>query len=260
MHWSEGEGPEPHVGVAGKGKNTWFTGVIKYARVYEGSDHDWLDSGGHRRLQSSPHPASPAILRPLVPAAIHWPPQLEPELLACSSHGIIAMAPSGIGAILPANSAFEGGHSIPFNLGTLELGRAHSLSWSQGELLLHTSSGQMASCPVTAAGGSIHCKALDLPPVPGFGSGGISVVTPAVEAHPFRAAILADGKVRIHELTMGLAQHWHPTVELPIPYTSSKPVSLSGDHERLVMAMDDGSVFHWLLNGQRTGLYILYPC
>ena len=36
MHWSEAEGPEPLVGAAGDGPNTWFTGVIKYARVYEG--------------------------------------------------------------------------------------------------------------------------------------------------------------------------------------------------------------------------------
>ncbi|CAL1144696.1 unnamed protein product [Cladocopium goreaui] len=259
MHWSEAEGPEPHVGVAGRGKNTWFTGVIKYARVYEGGDHDWLDSGGHRRLQSAgatraTSVTSPAIFRPVVPAAIHWPPMLEPELLASSAHGIIAMAPGGTGAILPGNSAFEGGHSVPFNLGILEMGRAHGLSWSpQGQLLLHTSSGKIASCPVTAAGGSIPCQALDLPPVPGWEPSGIAVVTPAVEPHPFRAAILGDGKVRVHELTTGLTQHWHPTVELQIPHSTSKPVSLSGDHERLVMAMDDGSVFHWLLDGQRTG-------
>jgi len=259
MHWSEAEGPEPHVGVAGRGKNTWFTGVIKYARVYEGGDHDWLDSGGHRRLQSAgatraTSVTSPAIFRPVVPAAIHWPPMLEPELLASSAHGIIAMAPGGTGTILPGNSAFEGGHSVPFNLGILEMGRAHGLSWSpQGQLLLHTSSGKIASCPVTAAGGSIPCQALDLPPVPGWEPSGIAVVTPAVEPHPFRAAILGDGKVRVHELTTGLTQHWHPTVELQIPHSTSKPVSLSGDHERLVMAMDDGSVFHWLLDGQRTG-------
>ena len=48
MHWSEAEGPQPHVGVAGNGENTWFEGVIKYARVWEGG-HDWLDSGGESR-------------------------------------------------------------------------------------------------------------------------------------------------------------------------------------------------------------------
>ena len=135
MHWSEEEGPQPHVGVAGNGKNTWFTGVIKYARVYEGGDHDWLDSGGHRRLSLSP--SAPAILRPLVPAAVQWPPLLEPELLACGSHGVIAMAPGGTGAILPAAAASQGfGHPIPLNLrmesgiGNMEMARAQAISWA----------------------------------------------------------------------------------------------------------------------------------
>ena len=44
------EGPEPLVGAAGHGKNTWFEGVIQYGRRYTG-EHSWLDSGGHRRLQ-----------------------------------------------------------------------------------------------------------------------------------------------------------------------------------------------------------------
>jgi len=257
MHWSEEEGPQPHVGVAGDGKNTWFTGVIKYARVYEGGDHDWLDSGGHRRLSLSP--SAPAILRPLVPAAVQWPPLLEPELLACGSHGVIAMAPGGTGAILPAAAASQGfGHPIPLNLrmesgiGNMEMARAQAISWApQGDLLLHTSSGAIASCPVTATGGSIPCKTLELPPVP---MGQISVVTHAGHPHPFRAAVLANGKVMLHELkTSGLTQQWHPTIDLPVPQMSSKPVSLTGDHERLVMAMDDGSVVHWLLDGQRAG-------
>lgn len=55
----------PHVGVAGRGKNTWYTGVIKYARTYTSGDHDWLDSGGHRRLQSDS-----VTVRPLVPAPL----------------------------------------------------------------------------------------------------------------------------------------------------------------------------------------------
>lgn len=249
MHWSESEGPEPLVGAAGVGKNTWFTGVIKYARVYEGGDHDWLDSGGHRRLQSM----DSVVVRPVVPAAVQWPKSLEPELLTCGSTGCIALASGGTGAFLPHEATSHGfGHATPFNLENfLEMGRAHGLSWGAGRLLVHTSSGHIATCPVTAAGGPVKCSATDLPPVPDLGAGTkIAVVTDAVKHHPFRAAVLGHGKVLLHELhTSGLSHHWKPKVELVIPATSAKAVSLSGDHARIVMGMDDGSVFHWMLGG-----------
>jgi len=41
----------------------------------------------------------------VVPAAVHFPPSLEPELLACSPEGTIAMTRGGMGAFLPASAA-----------------------------------------------------------------------------------------------------------------------------------------------------------
>merc|ERR1719350_2104284 len=69
--WAEDEGPEPTVGAAGHGKNSWNEGVIAYGQG-EGnwgkeheSTHDWLDSGGHRRLSAAMSPMM-VMPRPMV--------------------------------------------------------------------------------------------------------------------------------------------------------------------------------------------------
>ena len=107
----------------------------------------------------------------------------------------------------------------------------------------------MAACPVTAAGGSVQCSPVDVPRLPDYGLGTkIAVVIDEVKSqHPFRAAVLGHGKIHLHELKMkGLEKDWEATKELMIPEHSLKPVSLSGDHSRIIMAMDDGSIFHWM--------------
>merc|ERR1740121_2476148 len=56
--WAEDSGPEPRVGAAGIGENTWAKGIIAYGqnevqlgrKHAVGEEHDWEDSGGHRRL------------------------------------------------------------------------------------------------------------------------------------------------------------------------------------------------------------------
>ena len=196
MHWSESEGPMPHVGVAGRGKNTWYTGVIKYARSYSSGDHDWLDSGGHRRLQSDS-----VSVRPLVPAPLRWPSSLEPELLACGKDGCVALGRGGSGAFLPHGYA----ESKPFKLQNLmHMGQARSMTWGQQRLILHTSSGQMASCPNSAPGGA--CQAMDLPPVHAT----LAVVTEAMKPHPMRLAIHKGQSSLVLELSDVTARHPSP--------------------------------------------------
>lgn len=225
MHWSEAEGPEPLVGAAGVGKNTWFNGVIHYARVYTG-EHSWLDSGGHRRLSEKQMPTS---VRPVVPAALQWPAGLEPELLACGSEGMVAMARGGMGAYLPPSTEGGFGTVMPFTLeGLMKMGLAQSLSWGDEGLLAHTSSGAVVSCPMTAAGGTFHCSSVDLPPLPTYGKQ-MAVVLAATKEHPFRAAVVAEGKVRMHALKpLGLERDWHVMAELDLPL-QSEVTSLTGE-------------------------------
>lgn len=241
MHWSEAEGPEPLVGAAGVGKNTWFNGVIHYARVYTG-EHSWLDSGGHRRLSEKQMPTS---VRPVVPAALQWPAGLEPELLACGSEGMVAMARGGMGAYLPPSTEGGFGTVMPFTLeGLMKMGLAQSLSWGDEGLLAHTSSGAVVSCPMTAAGGTFHCSSVDLPPLPTYGKQ-MAVVLAATKEHPFRAAVVAEGKVRMHALKpLGLERDWHVMAELDLPL-QSEVTSLTGDHQKIVVSMQDGSILLW---------------
>ena len=130
------------------------------------------------------------------------------------------------------------------------------MTWGQQRLILHTSSGQMASCPNSAPGGA--CQPMDLPPV----HEALAVVTEPMKPHPFRLAIHNGQSILLHELkSTGLNQHWAPTMELAVPKTHAKAVSLtgasssnlflemvSGDHEHLLLGLDDGSVIHWPLD------------
>lgn len=261
MHWAEDEGSAPLVGAAGHGENTWYEGVIKYGRVYSGG-HDWLDSGGHRRLRA----IVPGVVRPVVPAPISWPAMVEPEHLACGPQGLLALAPGGSGALLPPEASHGLGpaEAAPFHLeGLLELGMARGVSWGiGGRILVHTGSGAIASCPVMGAGGARHCSATELPKLPDYGMAKhVTAVMEGSSNQPTRAAVLAEGKVLLHELASeGLSRAWRLISELSIPAGSEgqaetpQVVSLSADHGRLLAAADDGSVFHWLLeNGHGIG-------
>ena len=225
MHWSEAEGPEPLVGTAGVGKNTWSTGVIKYGQPYTG-EHSWLDSGGHRRLSETPQ----ISVRAVVPAAFEWPANLEPELLACGSKGMVVMARGGMGALLPPSAEGCFGKMSPFKLeGLMDAGLAQSLSWSQEGLMAHTGSGAVVACPMKAEGRIFHCSPVDLPPLPSYADKQMAVVLAAQqEDQPFRSAVVAEGKVRLHVLkALGLESNWHLEAEIDIP-PSLEVASLTG--------------------------------
>jgi len=239
MHWSEAEGPEPLVGAAGHGKNTWFEGVIQYGRRYTG-EHSWLDSGGHRRLQEVV-----TTVRPVVPAAVHFPPSLEPELLACSPEGTIAMTRGGMGAFLPASAAEQGfGTWSPVNFqGLLDFGLARSVSWGQQRLLSHTGSGVVVACPWD--GRESRCSALELPGIPSAASATALALLDASEGHPFRAAVLLGDQLQLHALMQhGLGQDWHLEAQVAMPQGAAA-VSLTGDQQKVLVSLSDGSTLQW---------------
>ncbi|CAL1146489.1 unnamed protein product, partial [Cladocopium goreaui] len=267
MHWSEAdagmqsepgsilryakEGPEPLVGAAGHGKNTWFEGVIQYGRRYTG-EHSWLDSGGHRRLQEVVTTVRPVPVTKVVPAAVHFPPSLEPELLACSPEGTIAMTRGGMGAFLPASAAVpwlrgptwlplpyekaeEQGFGTwsPVNFqGLLDFGLARSVSWGQQRLLSHTGSGVVVACPWD--GRESRCSALELPGIPSAASATALALLDASEGHPFRAAVLLGDQLQLHALMQhGLGQDWHLEAQVAMPQGAAA-VSLTGDQQKVL--------------------------
>lgn len=262
MHWAEDKGPEPLVGAAGVGDNTWNNGVIKFARRYEGL-HDWMDSGGHRRLRS----VVPGQVRPVVPAAVHWPAWLEPEILACGSEEgeVAALGAGGMAAFVPAQAVagLAEGHAAHVSLeGLLELGLARGATWSgNARLLVNTGHGNVAACPVKSAAGKYQCLDLGLPKLPSYtASLSIAAVVDEMGDQPFRAAIAADGsRVLIHELaSAGLNFEWKITEEvlLPLSFESQAEVpeivSVAAHHDKLLVSTKDGAVFHWSMSGGRT--------
>jgi len=239
MHWSEDEGPEPHVSTAGRGENTWFNGVIHYGRRYTG-EHSWLDSGGHRRLEEVA--MAPLTVRPVVPAAVSFPASLEPELLACGRHGVVAMARGGTGGFLPSEK--ESGTLVPLTFhGFLEHGLASSIAWGLERLVAYTASGTTIACPIARA--SSKCMELDLPGIPEAKEAKAVVVLDAMEGHPFRAALaFASGDMKLHELRHhGLEHHWHLATSMKLPY--GEVAGLTGDHQKILVSMKDGSTLQW---------------
>jgi len=253
MHWAEDKGPEPLVGAAGRGDNTWNNGVIKFARRYEGL-HDWLDSGGHRRLRS----IVPGQVRPMVPAAVHWPALLEPEFLACGPEEgqVAALGAGGMGVLMPASNA---GHAASFALeGLLELGMTRGTSWGMSSrLLVSTGTGKVAACPVVGPAGRSQCLDVGLPKLPSYIRDYIATVVDATEDQPFRAAVVAeDGRVLMHELvSAGIGQEWKLTADVLLPLSVETQaelpeiVSVAASHNKLAVTTKDGTVFQWSMSG-----------
>lgn len=257
MWWAEPEGPEPRIGSAGIGENTWASGRVAYGMTEEQGDlidttegaHDFEGSGGHRRLQQGP------TIRPVVPAAVQWPATLEPELLACGpNHACAVFTASGTGAVVPPETAVGKVAGIAAEIvlhGVAELGMARGVTWGSTSFTVVTDSGALASCPHATAGKSV-CVAVSAPRLPLFAPGAMPpacAVEPAKDS-PFRAMIAGEnGRIallKLHE------SEWHETgaVHLPREDGMAEVLSVSGSHEYVLVTASNGITYHWpLLRG-----------
>eukprot|EP00429_Kryptoperidinium_foliaceum_P017489 CAMPEP_0176038690 /NCGR_PEP_ID=MMETSP0120_2-20121206/19176_1 /TAXON_ID=160619 /ORGANISM="Kryptoperidinium foliaceum, Strain CCMP 1326" /LENGTH=380 /DNA_ID=CAMNT_0017372085 /DNA_START=1 /DNA_END=1139 /DNA_ORIENTATION=+ len=265
MHWAEKEGPEPRVGVAGIGENTWSQGVVAYGQnepkwgEKHESDHDWLSSGGHRRLGEADEAyIVPLVVtpRPVVPMPVQWPAAFEPDHVVCGADGgVVALTSSGIGAVVPMG-ATAGAAATTMELeGLLELGLARGASLTRSGLLVLTSSGRLASCPLAEGAPRVACSALATPPLPGLVAA--ARASAAVELHEgrsFHAAIaFPGGRIEVfHFDTQEAAEPaWRKTgvVHLPehVVEAQREVVAVSTGKDHLLVTADDGSTFRWKL-------------
>jgi len=254
MHWHEDVGPDPLQGAAGQGKNTWALGVIMYGASYHGPQ-DWSDDGGHRRLRS----VASGVVRPLVPAAVQWPALLEPELLACSPQGeVAAFTSGGLGAFVPAEATSGRGTAAAASVmleGLLELGMLQGVSWGNSGLIVATSSGAVASCPLSSSAATATCSPMTVPKLPVEASSGTVAVFEPADNEPLRAAVVAaGGRVVLYELTgAGLDNEWRMTAEVLLPLTAEgqveipEIVAVSAKHDELLVTAADGSTYQWRL-------------
>lgn len=257
--WAEADaGPEPRIGAAGIGENTWAKGLISYGsnevglRPIHTTPHDWLGSGGHRRLRSDA--LLDAAAAPVVPLPVEWPAALEPDLLACShTNGpAIALTASGSGALVPAavarGNAAGAAPTLTLN-GLMELGLARGVTWSNSSLRVVTSSGTVADCHGLAQkGGALDCvPSASVPKLPlESGSKSLGVMVEGDLEAPTRAAMVNDGRLSLLELRDG-EDPWQAVHEVALH--EAVPVALSHSAGHLTLLTSDGVTMQWQLQG-----------
>jgi hypothetical protein len=266
--WAEDEGPEPRVGAAGFGENTWAGGVLAYGQgeakwgKHHESKHDWDDSGGHRRLFGLT--ATLNAERPVVPVPVQWPALLEPDHIACgpsSTGGLVAaLTSSGAGALVPSGTAAGrmAGAAVAFALeGLMELGMARSITWGRNGLTALTGSGNIASCPMPSSGaGSWQCSKISAPPVPGFD--GVSDAMPAAAldvGSTLRAAVARrSGHVALLELVQKeMDSIWQEVGMLHLPEPDADVVAVTATEDHVLVSVSSGAAYKWMLqNGVPT--------
>lgn len=280
-HWAEDSGPDPIVGAAGIGENTWAQGILAYgtneARHPSGhfghvDDSTTGNNGGHaRRLRSTRLVATEAV-RPLVPAAVKWPANLEPELLACGTGStagqVLALTSSGFGALLPADvvEGSRAGAASNFTLGgILSLGMARGVNWIDAYVYIITGSGWILTCPLSGVSATTsQCSPLPLPSLPiDEGSAAQATLINFREGSPVRAAMVtARRSISLLEV-VGLAPTaWQQVGTLRLPDDSAaeaelpEVVGLTASSDYLLATTKDGAVYRWHL---RQGLPVLPP-
>lgn len=250
--WAEDEGPEPKVGAAGFGDNSWAGGRMSYGQsepewgeVPHANYHDWLGSGGHRRLVGL---FADEVSRPVVPLPVQLPALLEPDHLACNPNlggMVVVLTRGGSGALVPAGIAagHAAGEAIPFNLdGILELGTAHSVSWGQDSLLVLGGSGHLASCP--SAGlqtGSARCEQLRVPPLH---HGSLPAAAIALGSTLRAAVVRGGGEVALLEL---LQDAWREMASVTLPHEGLDVVAITASSDHLLVSTVNGAAFRWQL-------------
>lgn len=257
--WAEEEGPEPRVGAAGIGENTWGSGVLAYGQgeaTWGGkhaSSHDWMDSGGHRRLSA----IGQTLPRSVVPVPVNFPPLLEPDHVVCApgfaDGRVVVLTSSGLGALVPSTAA--SGHAAAvaesFTLkGLLELGMLHSVTWgNDNNLLAVTASGALATCPFEELSTGSSCRRLSVPPLPGWGmSPGLSQASVFHNGDTIHAAIAQPGgRIDLLQLSPETQSAWNDMATVEVPMLSDDVPTVTMGHEHVLAADKGGVTYHWKL-------------
>lgn len=250
--WSEDTGPEPKVGAAGLGENTWSEGVLAYGQSphkwgpwHQGS-HDWSNSGNHRRLDGE------SIIRAVpVPVSVQWPDLLEPDHLACArnlnGHAAVALSSNGLGASIHLDRM--GNPMVvseaPFELeGIADIGFIRSATLGPSGLTVVTGSGGVANCASNVWSGKIPCALATVPPLPNFER--FQRASAAEIEGGLIAAIERAGEVAL--LHYSHAEDEPVWKEVATVTTPSNLSAVNVAAEQLLVTAEDGTVHHWRLS------------
>eukprot|EP00440_Ansanella_granifera_P026775 gb/GFBE01029074.1/.p1 GENE.gb/GFBE01029074.1/~~gb/GFBE01029074.1/.p1 ORF type:complete len:1024 (+),score=231.20 gb/GFBE01029074.1/:1-3072(+) len=214
--------------------------------------HDTLQSIMEILPGSEPQAASAAKAAPVT-----WPGFFEPRMLACGPHGLAALSPRGVGAVVSPRGALQhvAEAAQKFRLGGLtHLPPLMAASWQEPsqELLVVSRAGHVSSCPgpLPAAGGIWACQAAQHRlPVPEGAR--LRAVAAAYLDRALHAAFIdeaAPDVVALYKLGKEAAS-WLPVGEIPVPRADevkeplSTKVSLAFTHDgQLVLTTAAGAV------------------
>jgi len=217
---------------------------------------------GGRRLENNHNNFLQAdVTRPLVPAAVKWPLQLEPDFVACapSSRGghVATFSASGQGALITEDAASGNapGVAVPFTFeGLPSPGFTRGVTWSHEGLTVVSGKGTLHSCThmkTTFQCENITGPALTLPathsesgPLPAV------VVRAGTDGLRFAAVAAEGGEVNI----MHLGMSWELMAKVQLPFDelnlgAERPavVALSAAEDHLIVSASDGATYRWEL-------------
>eukprot|EP00434_Breviolum_minutum_P014488 symbB.v1.2.012775.t1/scaffold888.1/size154975/12 len=221
----------------------------------EGGGHSGLHFSreGNRRLsgvEASPvrstlqdlldlMPGSEAAVE--TPRSVNWPSFFEPRVLACGAHGLAALTPRGVGALIHGNAAHRFHLAGLTHLPPLLSAAFHPHS---KELMVVSRQGHVASCPEPS--GVTQCRMAQNLPVP-LGTRLVAAAagwlrsSQSEEPH-LHVAFIDEALPEMiaifkHRKAEGI---WHPLGELPVP--SSGKVSLAFSSGELLLSTEGGLV------------------
>mmetsp|Transcript_22424 Transcript_22424/g.49127 ORF Transcript_22424/g.49127 Transcript_22424/m.49127 type:complete len:876 (+) Transcript_22424:90-2717(+) len=250
--WAESTGPSPLVGIAGVGKNTWATGTVAYGQNEpawsdEASSvtHDWLSSGGHRRLMSKEEGDDVKAPRALVPLPVQWPNVFEPDFVTCSnvsSNSLLALTASGLLVRVPLDDASEEKGEVELE-GIVEMGLIRAVAQtSKNSLLALTGNGHFVSCSLE--GSTAPCERLPVSTPPTS----LDVPTAVFMDRKDRAQVAVMAGLHRIRLYRSEENEWSVMSELELP-EELQVVALSLSSKFLSAYGKDGSVYHWRMVG-----------
>mmetsp|Transcript_81073 Transcript_81073/g.178043 ORF Transcript_81073/g.178043 Transcript_81073/m.178043 type:complete len:898 (-) Transcript_81073:150-2843(-) len=256
--WSETTGPAPLTSAAGLGENTWSHGTLSYGQgepawrdTPSADTHDFLGSGGHRRLQAGRVP---------VPLPVQFPNLLEADLLACDAEGSMAVISStGFGAVWSNEETAARRFELD---GLVGFGTAKSFAFgSQNSLLVVVNRGRVLRCESPLSGvqsgeeAVCDCQVAAVAPLPlEADSAAVSIREVNSTSTRLRAAMTRGRELLLLEL-----KEVADDIELPawrevssIPLTT-KVQSISLTSTMLLAVSPAGEEQFWRLNPS-TGL------
>ncbi|CAE8672772.1 unnamed protein product, partial [Polarella glacialis] len=229
--------------------------------------HADVITGPTRRLASTPTLAGHSShlrsaltgLLDLIPAeaasaaghalSVSWPGFFEPHLLACGPHGVAALTPRGVGALVSATSGPQQAQS--FRLGGLgHLPPLLAASWqpsgTSDDLLVVTLAGDLAACPgprPAEAGGIWACGPAAAARLPvADGSRLVAAAATWLRSHTSEPQLHAafidkatpDLVALFALIGAGEAASWMPLGEVHVPDDHKASLAFMGDGELLI--------------------------